>query len=103
MAGDSGIHAAFTAFAAKEAVLMRNNELITGWENIDKHYKNQNSKGLTWSPEFIDVAASGDLAYTYGNYIYSSTDSTGKAIQTKGIFHTVWKKQADGSWKFVWD
>ena len=103
MAGEEGIYKAFTSYAAEDAVIMRNNELVEGLLNIDIHYKNQNSKGLAWSPDFVDVAASGDLAYTYGHYTYSYTDSTGKALENKGIFHTVWKRQVDGTWKFVWD
>ncbi len=103
MAGEEGIHKAFTAFAAEDGVLMRDNKLIEGLTNIDEHYKNQTSKGLSWYPDFVDVAASGDLGYTYGHYTISTTDSTGKAIEIKGIFHTVWKRQPDGQWRFVWD
>ena len=56
---------------------------------------------LQWSPEFADV--SGNLGYTYGPFTFSLKDSTGKVNEVKGIFHTVWKKQKDGRWKFVWD
>lgn len=103
MAGEEGIHKAFISFAADDAVLMRNNELIEGLPNINEHLKNQTSKGLSWAPDFIDVAASGDLGYTYGHFNYSFIDTTGKVLETKGIFHTVWKRQTDGTWKFVWD
>ena len=30
-------------------------------------------------------------------------DSTGKTNENRGAFHTVWKKQKDGSWRYVWD
>jgi len=58
---------------------------------------------LVWEPDFVDVSASGDLAYTYGKFIYTLTDSLGKDQVMEGIFHTVWKRQTDGTWKFVWD
>ena len=58
---------------------------------------------LIWKPDFVDVSASGDLAYTYGAYTYSYKDSTGAIVEQGGIFHTVWKRQADGGWRFVWD
>ncbi len=103
MAGEEGIHKAFTTFAAEDAVLMRNNKIIEGLKSIDEHYKNQNSKGLSWSPDFVDVAASGDLGYSYGHYIFSYIDSMGNSVADTGIFHTVWKKQSDGTWRFVWD
>jgi ketosteroid isomerase-like protein len=103
MAKEEGIEKAFTNYAAEDAVLMRNNDLINGLKNIGIHYKNQTSKGLDWTPDFVDVAASGDLGYTYGHYTYSYIDSAGNAAVDTGIFHTVWKRQPDGNWLFVWD
>ena len=58
---------------------------------------------LEWKPDYIDVSISGDLGYTYGKFTFSAIDTTGKLIESEGIFHTVWKKQEDGSWKYVWD
>ena len=105
MARAQGVKEAFLAFAAEDAVLNRNNRLIQGRQAIKEHFENQTLKDvvLEWSPEFIDVAAEGDIAYTYGNYQFSARDADGKLLEDKGIFHTVWKRQADGSWKFVWD
>ena len=37
--------------------------------------------------------------HSYGKYIWTSKDASGKEEISKGIFHTVWKKQKDGSWK----
>ncbi|GAA4303300.1 YybH family protein [Aestuariibaculum suncheonense] len=103
MAQKEGINKAFLYFASEEAVLLRNNKLIKGKSALAEYMTNSNSKNLKWSPDFVDVALSGDLAYTYGEYTYTHQDSTGNDITTKGIFHTVWKRQNDGSWKFVWD
>lgn len=103
MAKEEGIEKAFITYAAEDAVVMRNNELVKGLKNIEVFYKDKTSKGLDWVPDFVDVSASGDLGYTYGHYTYSYIDSTGKAAENKGIFHTVWKKQSDGTWRFVWD
>lgn len=105
MAADSGITPAFLYFAADDAVIMRNDEIVAGIENIRKYLSDRPSEGITldWTPDFVDVSASGDLGYTYGKYKYTRTDSTGQEISAEGIFHTVWKKQADGKWKYVWD
>jgi ketosteroid isomerase-like protein len=107
MAQQEGIAAAFLHFAADSAVLMRNNKLIIGKAEIRKSFGNDLSKqeglSLTWEPDYVDVSASGDLGYTYGQYIYSLVDSTGITQRDTGIFHTVWKRQADGNWRFVWD
>ena len=43
------------------------------------------------------------MAYTYGEYEFTSLDTLGKSKVSKGIFHTVWKRQGDGTWKYVYD
>ena len=107
MAGEEGISKAFMTYAAEDAVLMRNDKLVIGKKNLAMLFENQASKpkneSLNWKPDFVDVSASGDLAYTYGHFTYSYTDSTGTKIESSGVFHTVWKRQADGSWLFVSD
>ncbi|MCX6240170.1 MAG: hypothetical protein NTY07_21955, partial [Bacteroidia bacterium] len=75
-----------------------------GKEAIRKQYASFPRKAkLDWAPDFADVSASGDLGYTYGKYTLTSTDSIGNITQSGGIFHTVWKRQPDGQWRFVWD
>jgi ketosteroid isomerase-like protein len=105
MAKEESIDKAFLYFADESAVLKRGERLIQGKKEIETHFKRQNLKDvkLEWKPDFVEVSLSGDLAYTYGNYTYSVKDSTGKYIESRGIFHTVWKKQKDGKWRFVWD
>ena len=107
MAKAEGIPEAFLAYAAEEAVLMRNNSLVTGKEEMAAFFENQSPRtgqiSLNWEPDFVDVAGSGDLGYTYGKFVFSMTDSTGVTRENTGVFHTVWKRQPDGSWKFVWD
>jgi ketosteroid isomerase-like protein len=107
MAQKEGIPKAFLTYAADDAVLMRNNSLIIGMESIRESFNNQKAElgsvSLTWKPDFVDVASSGDLGYTYGKYSYTVIDSTGNEKTDTGIFHTVWKRQPDGKWKFVWD
>ena len=105
MAGEKGIPAAFIHFADDNAVILRNNRIIRGKDSIGIWFSKQSysNVSLKWKPDYIEVSGSGDLAYTYGKYTYSSIDSTGKAVYSDGIFHTVWKKQPDGSWRYVWD
>lgn len=107
MAEREGIPEAFLHYAAEDVVLMRNDILIIGREQLADHFQGivihpENEK-LSWEPDFVDVSDSGDLGYTYGAYRYSYTDSTGIPVEHKGVFHTVWKRQSDGSWRFVWD
>ncbi|MBT8252387.1 MAG: DUF4440 domain-containing protein [Flavobacteriaceae bacterium] len=105
MAQDSGIAKAFAHFAAPDAVLNRSPRLIKGPDSIRVFYEaaSQPGQNLSWSPTFVDVSNDGTLGYTYGNFNFSMIDSTGTERKSQGIFHTVWKRQADGSWKYVWD
>ncbi len=103
MAQQEGIEKAFLTYAADSAALQRNNKLIIGKQKIAEFYKDRNSRGLSWKPDFVEVSRAGDLGYTYGRYRFTSVDSLGKTQQQSGIFHTVWKRQKEGSWRFVWD
>jgi len=106
MAKEQGLAAAFLAFADENAVLQRGT-LIKGKAEIKAYFEKnavsyKNLK-LEWKPDLVEVSASGDLAYTYGEYTSKSLAEDGKVSNGSGIFHTVWKRQADGQWKFVWD
>ncbi len=106
MAQVKGIQEAFYAFAADDAVMKRDNDsLIEGKEAIRALFADPKFKKatVTWKPDFVDVSDDGTLAYTYGRYVWTTTDSLGAKQDFKGRFHTVWKRQKDGSWKFVWD
>jgi len=105
MAQIEGVEKAFLHFAADSAVILRQNKLLKGEEAIRRQYETFPRKGakLEWTPDFVDVSSSGDLGYTYGKYTFTSTDSIGHATQREGIFHTVWKRQPNGKWRFVWD
>ena len=105
MAASDGVAAAFIAFADDSAVMNRNEKIIKGLPEIKAYFETHDYSNvkLQWAPDFVEVSSAGDLAYTYGKYTFSLSDSTGQTQESQGIFHTVWKRQADGSWKFVWD
>ena len=101
-----GIADAFYQFADDNATIKRENDtLIKGKENIKLYYSDQKyaSAKVTWKPDFVEVSDDGTMAYTYGKYIWKSKDFQGKDVEFKGVFHTVWKRQKDGNWKYVWD
>lgn len=105
MTYNKGIAEAFAFFADEKAVIKRENDtLIIGKEAIEHYYQSQNltNTTVTWKPDFIEVSLDGTLAYTYGKYHWNiSKNNTLK--EYKGIFHTVWKRQDDGKWLYVWD
>ncbi len=58
----------------------------------------EDTKAISWKPFRADAARSGEMGYTLGNWVFTAPDST-----YYGFYYTIWKKQADGSWKWVVD
>lgn len=100
-----GVKEAFLTFAADSAVISRGGKIYKGKAGISQYFDAQTylSVKLIWSPDVVEISSSGDLAYTYGPYLFEAINADSTLINSGGIFHTVWKKQADGSWKFVFD
>lgn len=106
MAAEKGIAHAFWFFADSAAVIKRGNDsLIHGKEGIRNFYSAPyfSTARVKWSPDLVEAASSGDMGYTFGRYEWITKDSLGAEHTSTGVFHTVWKKQSDGSWKYTWD
>lgn len=50
-----------------------------------------------------DLTVMGDMAIEAGTYAMTVTPKGGPATEDKGKYMTMWKKQADGSWKIARD
>jgi uncharacterized protein (TIGR02246 family) len=58
---------------------------------------------IRWEPESVCVSQSGDLAYMIERNVTTINDPQGKEITTHGKVVTVWRREADGSWRNVVD
>ncbi len=98
-----GMKQAFLEFADDTAVLLQKHSMpVVGRQAIVKSFMNFTDTGfiLTWEPLAEDIARSGDPGYTYGLYsLLNRADST----VLRGKYVTIWKRQGDGSWRFVLD
>lgn len=105
MSEAEGVTKAFLHYADSSAVIFRNGlSPLQGYSAIAESYSNINQEAtLTWRAEHGDIAASGELGYTWGQYFLTLPDSTGNSISQTGYYMSVWKKQPDGNWKFVFD
>jgi ketosteroid isomerase-like protein len=97
--------AGYMSYYAADAVELPDGaNAIKGADNIapTMSFLDQGNK-LTWTPEFSDM--SGDLAYTYGTWTFTSKDKDkeGNPVTQTGKYTTIWKKQSDGKWKVVLD
>ena len=92
-------------YADNAAELPNGADVISGKENIAKTmgFLDDKNNRLTWSPVAADISASGDLGYTYGTFEFRAKDKDGKETVDHGKYMSVWKKQADGSWKVAVD
>ncbi len=96
------------AFYADDAVLMTPGmDAVHGKDAMRAGLKDMLADpavSLTFQSSKVDVAKSGDLAYTAGTYKLTVTDpATHKPISDHGNYVTTFRKQADGSWKAVAD
>jgi ketosteroid isomerase-like protein len=58
---------------------------------------------LTWKPAKAEVLAGGDVGYSTGFSEQRSKGPDGTIRVSRGNYLTVWRRQADGSWKAVFD
>lgn len=100
MSRQVGMKKAFLEYIDDEGVLLRKDHMpIVGADAID-FLSSINDSGftMTWQPSKAEIASSGDLGFTYGIYQLKAQDTV-----YKGTYVSIWKKQSNGSWKFVLD
>jgi ketosteroid isomerase-like protein len=100
---EHGLDGFISYFADDASELQNGGGIVTGKTNIRQSLEPWGDLSLTWSPVEADMAASGDLGYTFGNYVLKAKDKDGKPVVQYGKYATVWKKQKDGTWKVVMD
>jgi ketosteroid isomerase-like protein len=105
MATKLGTGRAFGAYAAENAQIFSTpGEFITGPDAISQAFgPTTDDSKLVWHPITGEVARSGDLGFTVGNAVLTGRNLDGSAQVRYSKYLTVWKKQRDGSWRYVVD
>src|SRR5215510_7637045 len=104
MAEEKNTRDAFMAFIADDGLLFRPGA-VNGKKWMLEHPApppTDKRPLLAWQPAYAGMAASGDMGFTTGPW-EAKADIKDEKPQGYGHFVTVWKKQADGTWKFVID
>jgi ketosteroid isomerase-like protein len=98
MSVSQGAKPAFLAFAAEDAISFGGGpQLNRGRAAIGAAFDGFPSGAvLAWSPVGAAIAESGDLGCTIG-------EATIESLHQYSKYLTIWKRQKDGSWKFVAD
>lgn len=105
MGQKDGLLAAFQHFAAPDVAFIDTDPRQWRGAAAVKQRMGENRPGvsLTWSAYFTDVSDDGTLGYNYGRYEIRSPGPDGRERVGGGWFLTIWKRQPDGSWKYVMD
>jgi hypothetical protein len=101
--GEVGIRASFLEFFAPDGVSFAPDP-GNARERLNKRPPPKEPPPilLEWAPEQAEVSPSGDLGWTTGPFVL--TDKSPKqAPAIHGYYFSLWKKQADGTWKVVLD
>lgn len=92
-------------YAADAIVMLPGEAAWQGAEGVDKGFTAFlgafaiKEGGVTTT----DVLLAGDLAIETGTFAWTLTPKKGADVKDQGKYLTVWKRQADGSWKIIRD
>jgi ketosteroid isomerase-like protein len=96
-------HDAFLTYFAEDGVEVVDGGGFKTKDDMRKEKPWPEGTSLTWTALKAETSASGDLGYTYGNYIFTAKNKDGKLVANYGKYTSIWKKQKDGQWKVVLD
>lgn len=106
LAKTGGARAAFTEYADPQAIMFSAGVgPLKGRTAISQAFAEPPAATPAWDPEAAEVAASGDLGYSWGWFVWTPVPGgplDGKPALT-GYYVSIWKKQPDGQWKWVVD
>ena len=104
MSAEKGMYEAFDFYMDDDATMYRDrHHPFTGREEIRPLLSTDPNATLTWEPTKAEVAASGELGYTLGKWTYAQKDSLGNVEKNYGHYISIWKKNKNGDWKWVFD
>jgi len=92
-------YATFTSFLAEDAVFFGQQGVRRGKAAVSQAWRSffqGTSAPFSWTPESVEVLDSGGLAFSSGPVF----DPGGQLI---GTFNSVWRREANGTWRIVFD
>jgi uncharacterized protein (TIGR02246 family) len=106
VASEGNVGKTVTYWADDAVVISAGQPVLNGKQAIQKmveeSYRMPGFR-ISWQPQSVEVSESGDMAYLLENSQISFTDSTGHPVIIHNKAVSIWRKQADGSWKNVVD
>jgi hypothetical protein len=91
-----GLTASFNKWAVPDAVMIGAGQVQTVHDVFPPEVPRPTDEiRLEWWPNFAGISRSGDLGFTTGGVAVNG--------QRTGHYFTIWQKQPDGSWRWVYD
>lgn len=90
-----GVDRAFLAHSTADAILLENEAVLVRDALDPNAVLDPAAPTLVWFPLWAAISQSGDLGFTTGPVEVGG--------RRRGHYFTIWKKQADGQWKWVYD
>jgi ketosteroid isomerase-like protein len=107
MSVEKGRHAAFLAYMADDVKLFDGDHPpIEGKAAVEAYYaKHPEGAGtrLEWTPAEADASPDGRLGWTRGTWVFTAKTTDGSEAKVTGYYVTVWRRQADGHYRFTLD
>lgn len=95
-----GVPAAFTEYAAEDALIVTSGEIISGRAGVTTSFADWPAgMRLEWAPETGRVSTRGDMGWTWGNSVRIAPDGA----RTPGRYISVWTRDFDGNWRYAFD
>jgi len=97
----------FADLVADDAVFFGNTTLLEGREAVVRGWApfldQDSGLALRWSPTEVEVAASGDLGFTRGDYRRTQIAEDGSVLVGVGSYVSIWRRSEDGKWRAILD
>lgn len=90
-----GIAGSFNKWSTPDAILIGGGQVLRVAEAYPDGPRPADEPLLEWWPNFAGISRSGDMGFTTGGVQLGG--------RRTGHYFTVWKRQPDGSWKWVYD
>ena len=97
-----GFVEAYYRYLADDATVMPPGQgPLSGREDIYATWSEEaGADRLEWEPQDGNVSQSGDMGWTWGNWVFTTPDEAGQSESTYGKYVFVWKK-VGSDWRIV--
>lgn len=107
MSVSEGAKAAWGSFMTEDAMIMgAGSQPTLGLDDILADFEDWPAgASISWEPKRAEVAASGEMGWTWGRYILTipgAGDDDAPKV-SHGKYLNIWEKQPDGAWKVLVD